>query len=127
VARLDEVVLVRKVTFQLLNESGTGIVPDFHLQVRQRGGTSTYFAGAEDDVNRLLFELVSRLPWVLSGADERWDRLWQADRGNLLDGVAEQRRQIQARDRHGLDDLVRDKVRRAQERSAREQGRPPKA
>jgi hypothetical protein len=112
--RLGDVVWVRKVAFAPRADlSGWPATPAWFVEVKVRDGGGQYFGLAEADCDVLLAELVGRLPWVLSGVDERWEGRWQDDRAGLLAEVDGQRELIQGQDVRARGALVEEKVRQA--------------
>jgi hypothetical protein len=85
--------------------------------VKVRQGPNEHFDLMEADAHRLLVELLTRLPWVLSGFDSRRERSWKADRGEVLARVEEQKQQIQALPPEARRPTIEDKIRRAEEQA----------
>jgi hypothetical protein len=120
VARLEDVVWVRKVSFHaVVAGRPTGAALAYAVEVKVRRGNDELFRCSKEEVDRLLLELLTRLPWVRSGLDERWERQWEGDRPALVADVQRERERIQAGPGEGWAALVRDKVRQAQEHELR--------
>src|SRR5262249_50735956 len=114
VARLEDVVWVRKVIFQAVEPVARALTTvAFGVELKVKRGRDETFLTTREDADRLLAELLRRLPWVLSGVDSRWDDLWRQDRGRLFDSVQAQREQVQAGGPSGWEALAADKLRQA--------------
>lgn len=127
VVRLEDVVWVRKALFwSATADSGASWRANYFVEVKVRKGSTVYFGGREADVDRLLFELISRQPWVLSGANERWDELWRIDQGQVFERVEAQREQVQAQRPEERRASLEEKVSRARTEAIERKGRPPR-
>jgi hypothetical protein len=111
VVRLDEIVWVEKGDHRRVRVD----VYSPLVAVRTRRGDELLFFLAEGGVQRLLLELLSRLPWVLSGFDPGREQQWQTDRPRVVQSVEQAREQIQALSPEARRALVDDKVQRAAE------------
>ena len=68
---------------------------EYFVLVRTRKGVGEVFPVKKAEADQLLFELVGRLPWVMTGYDPVWESAWLSDRARLLAHVEDDRRQIQ--------------------------------
>lgn len=111
VVRLDEIVWVEKGDHRRVQ---VDVYSPF-VAVRVRRGEEVLFFLAEAGVHRLVLELLTRLPWVLSGFDPGREQQWRTDREQVVQAVQRARQEIQALSPEARRALVDDKVQRAAE------------
>ena len=114
VARLDDIIWVQKGSGFLL-EFGA---PTAYVEVKVRRGEDVRFPLADTDARRLLLELLTRLPWVLSGFEPERDRQWQANREQVVQAVEQERQQIQSLSPDARRSMLDDKIKALSEPEA---------
>ena len=80
--------------------------------VRTRQGKDAGFLVHDADADRLVHELFRRLPWLVSGRDDRMEHFWKDNREGLIQAVQQQRERMRGLDQASLDAVVRDKAQR---------------
>jgi len=80
-----------------------------------RTGKDERFVLPADEVPRLLYALLSRVPWAMSGFDARHEQRWRMDREQLADTIQTERQQIQSLSAEACQSLIDGKVKDAEE------------
>ena len=106
---LEEIIWVRRTM------APRGSPHEYVIEVRTRRGLAEVFGLKKPEADQLLIELIGRLPWVMTGYNEPWERDWLGDRAPLLARVEAQRQQIQALPEEKRRAMIDDKVTQARD------------
>ncbi|MBI1916856.1 MAG: hypothetical protein HYS12_19285 [Planctomycetes bacterium] len=87
VFRLDEIVWVYKTVLH------TGLISTPSYKVFDRHGVSMQVTFAEPEVDRFIYEISSRVPWVITEYTPHLDALWHRNRQAFLELVDQRRQQ----------------------------------
>jgi hypothetical protein len=99
-----------------------GTVPPQRVVVLLRQGGEESFELADADARRLLLELLTRLPWALSGSDRHWQEAWRASPETVLTAVEEERCRFLSLPPEARGQAVQERLRLAEGESDRRQG-----
>jgi hypothetical protein len=88
---------------------------EFFVLVRTRKGVGEVFTMKKVEADQLLFELIGRLPWVMTGYNDLWEREWLSNRAQLLARVEDERQQIQLWPDEKKRAMVEDKITQARD------------